>query len=197
MADALGSAANYLRRSGWITGAPWGHEIELPDGFDFSRAGRRQKRPLKTWAALGIKRADGGALEDDDRMAAVLLPAGATGPAFLVYKNFDVILRYNQAIHYALAIGHLADRMTGGEPFRQAWPKDVRPLKRREREELQELLSARGLSTGGIDGIIGPATRKGVACVPGRAGSAGRRLSECDPVGAAAQRAPARGCGSG
>src|SRR5690606_17713892 len=109
--DALGSTANYLRRAGWQTGKPWGYEVRLPAGYD-GQAGRRHKQSVAQWAALGIRRIDGSPL-DDFGPAALLLPAGVKGPAFLVFRNFDAIYSYNAAESYALAIAHLSDRLRG------------------------------------------------------------------------------------
>ncbi|MBI1383481.1 MAG: lytic murein transglycosylase [Rhizobiales bacterium] len=159
-ADALASTANYLVASGWQTGEPWGIEVALPEGFDYALTGLRAPRSLSEWSGLGVVRLGGGALTGLPAEGTVLVPAGASGPAFLVFSNFRAILRYNQSTSYALAIGHLADRLAGGPPFARPWPTGDRPLKREEREELQSLLVARGHSTGGIDGIIGPATRE-------------------------------------
>ena len=92
----------------------------------------------------------------------LVLPAGAQGPAFLVTRNFRTILRYNNAQAYALAVGHLADRIAGGAPLAAAWPSADKPLARVEREELQRLLAARGHDTGGLDGIMGDQTRAAI-----------------------------------
>ena len=153
--DALASTAAYLAKSGWIKGMPWGVEVRLPQGFDFAEV--TSKRMPSDWARLGVTGADGRAVPDYGS-ARLLLPAGASGLAFLVFKNFDVIKRYNNSDAYALAVGHLGDRIAGGPAFRGQWPANERALKRDEREELQALLTRRGFSTGGVDGRIGPNT---------------------------------------
>src|SRR5688572_21228446 len=109
--DALASTANYLKRSGWRSGQPWGHEVVLPEGFDASVNGRQARRPLSQWLARGVKRADGQPLVSSDAQAALLLPAGKEGPAFLVFRNYDAIFSYNAAESYALAISLLSDRL--------------------------------------------------------------------------------------
>lgn len=157
--DALASTANFLRKAGWQSGLPWGFEVQLPAGFDVSGAGRKNKRPFAEWAAKGIKRIDGGALGTAGN-AALLLPAGADGPAFLVTRNFDAIYGYNAAESYALAIAHLSDRLRGGAPFVRAWPTDDPGLSRAERRELQQRLIARGYDIGEPDGMIGARTRE-------------------------------------
>jgi len=181
--DALASTANYLKRAGWRAGAPWGFEIRLPERFDASLAGRRSKRPLADWVARGLKRADGSALPAlaPETPAAVLLPAGATGPAFLVLRNFDAIYAYNAAESYALAIAHLADRLRGAGPFVAGWPTDDPGLSRAQRRELQSLLVARGYDIGEIDGMIGARTREAIRAEQRRlamapSGRAGTRI---------------------
>jgi len=164
--DALASTANYLKQSGWRSGQPWGVEVRLPAGFDATVAGRTRRRPLAAWRALGVTRVDGGALQvaamADDSAAALLLPAGAKGPALLVFRNYDAIYSYNAAESYALAIATLADRLRGGNGLVAAWPTDDPGLGRAERRELQTLLLARGHAIGAADGMIGDATRRAI-----------------------------------
>lgn len=154
-ADALASTAAYLSRFGWTRGQPWGVEVSLPAGFDYSLARSAVRKSAAQWAALGVLGRDGRPAPDHGA-ASLLLPAGARGASFLTYDNFRVIKRYNMADAYALGVGHLADRITGGAPIRADWPTDDRALTRDEREELQRRLTARGFSTGGVDGRIGP-----------------------------------------
>ncbi|AUL44171.1 lytic murein transglycosylase [Bordetella parapertussis] len=168
--DALGSTANFLRRAGWQTGQPWGFEVKLPAGMDLAGTGRRNKQPMSAWQARGIKRVDGGALPAGDAPAALLAPAGAQGPVFLVLRNFDALYSYNAAESYALAIAHLSDRLRGDLPFARAWPTDDPGLSRAERRELQELLLARGFDIGKPDGVIGARTRQALQTVQGQLG---------------------------
>ena len=170
--DALASTANYLRRAGWRSGEPWGWEVRLPPGFDASLAGRTKRRPLAEWAARGVRRVDGGPLESAGATGAVILPAGAGGPAFVVLRNFDAIYAYNAAESYALAIAHLADHLRGGEPFATPWPTDDPGLSRAERRELQTLLLARGHAIGEPDGLIGTMTRRAIRDEQARLGHA-------------------------
>jgi membrane-bound lytic murein transglycosylase B len=167
--DALASAAAYLAAAGWTRGAPWGVEIALPDGFDYAAARRGALRPVREWSAAGLRRVDGRALPDHGP-AAVVLPAGARGPAFLVYSNFEVIARYNNAVAYVLGIGHLSDRLGGGAPFARAWPRGDAVLTTEQRQELQERLTRAGHDTGGIDGRLGPATAAAVRAYQARSG---------------------------
>ncbi len=159
--DALASTANYLRRNGWLPGRPWGHRVLLPEGFDAGLTGRRGERGLAAWERMGVRRAGGGAFPHREEPARLYLPAGIQGPAFLLRRNFRVIMRYNPARKYALAIGHLADRMRSDEPA-LAWPDGVAPMAEADRRELQRLLAARGYDIGEIDGIIGPRTRAAI-----------------------------------
>ena len=159
--DALASTANYLARFGWRKGEPWGVEAKVPAGFDFSLASDSDRRPVSFWAARGVTAANGAPLPDHGE-AALIARAGARGPAFLVFKNFSVIKRYNNATSYALAVGHLGDRIKGGGPFAGAWPRGDRALSRDEQIEIQTLLTRLGFDTGGTDGIIGPNSRDAI-----------------------------------
>ena len=170
--DALASTASYLRRAGWRTGEPWGYEVRLPAGFDASLAGRRSKRALSEWTALGVRpaAASEAGLADPQARAAILLPAGPAGPAFLVFRNFDAIFSYNAAESYALAIAHLADRVRGGGPFAAPWPTDDPGLSRAQRRELQALLLERGHDIGAVDGMIGARSREAIRAEEARLG---------------------------
>jgi lytic murein transglycosylase len=168
--DALASTANFLRRAGWRTDEPWGFEVKLPAGFDTADAGRRNKQPMTAWTARGVKRSDGKTLPQGSTPAALLLPAGPQGPAFLVMRNFDALYSYNAAESYALAIAHLADRLRGGAPFVAAWPTDDPGLSRAERRELQALLIERGYDIGEADGMIGKRTRDALKAVQAELG---------------------------
>lgn len=168
--DALASTANYLKQAGWRTGEPWGYEVKLPAGFDARLAGRKSKRALSDWIARGVVRADGAPLMATDAQAAVLLPAGATGPAFLVFRNFDAIYSYNAAESYALAIATLSDRLRGGGALITPWPTDDPGLGRGERKQLQQLLLARGHAIGEADGMIGTLTRRAIVAEQQRLG---------------------------
>ena len=166
--DALGSVANYLKRAGWVAGQPWGYEVRLPKDYD-GPSGRHARRSVQEWSDLGIVRPDGTALTGEGH-AALLLPTGTRGPAFIVFKNFDAIHSYNASESYALAIAHLADRLRGAGPLRASWPTDDPILSRTERRELQERLIERGFLAGDADGIVGSRT---VAAVKAFQSSAG------------------------
>lgn len=155
--DALASTAAYLKAYGWVTGQPWGVEVRIPDGFDYLTANRDVTKSPAEWAALGILDTDGKAVPDHGA-ASILLPAGAEGAAFMIFKNFEVIETYNTADAYVIAVGHLADRIGGASPLSGGWPTQDRALTYAERIELQEKLTAQGFDTQKIDAKIGPLT---------------------------------------
>lgn len=161
--DALGSTAHYLKKRGWQKGQPWGWEVALPNGFNYRMAGKDGTRPVADWTRLGVRPARGGNFGNASARVRLLLPVGRHGPAFLVTQNFDAILAYNRSNAYALAVGHLADRIAGGGPFVASWPRDLKLLSRSDSKELQQLLTARGFDTGGTSGFIGPRTRNAIS----------------------------------
>ena len=158
--DVIASTANNLKTDGWVAGQRWGYEVVLPSGFDFLLADRSRQMTLRQWQDLGVRRPGGGSFRGPDARAYLLIPAGARGPAFLMLQNFRVIMKYNPAEAYALAIGHLADRLRGGGgSFVQPWPREERVLTLDERYEMQQLLARRGFDAGEPDGLLGPRTR--------------------------------------
>lgn len=164
--DALASTANFLKQAGWQTGMPWGFEVKIPQGMSVSGESRRNKKPLSTWEQSGITRIDGSSLVQGNlsatTSAGLMMPAGANGPAFLVFKNFDAIYSYNAAESYGLAIAHLSDRLRGTGPFVTAWPTDDPGTSRAERREIQQFLLKRGYDIGAVDGLIGDKTRQAI-----------------------------------
>lgn len=133
--DALASAASYLKRSGWRTGQPWGVEIRLVDGRDMS-----------------------GRAVPDYSASEVLTPVGPSGPAFRVFHNYRMLRRYNNAMSYAIGVGHLSDRLAGGSAFQGQFAPDGEGLTLADRKNLQRRLTAKGFDTGSQDGVIGPKT---------------------------------------
>ncbi len=152
--DGLASTANYLNRFGWRQGDPWGIEVQLPAGFDAGTTGRDQRRSVADWTSLGVRTATGGALPDHGP-AAIHAPQGAAGPGFLLFHNFNVILRYNASTNYGIGVGYLSDRIAGAGPLRQAFGPDETGLTQDERRELQVLLNRAGFDAGTPDGVIG------------------------------------------
>lgn len=168
--DALGSAANFLTEIGWDATRTWGREVRLPQGFDWELAGLERRKTLAEWQALGVRKIDGRSLPAVDLEASLVAPGGHKGPAFLVYQNFRVILNWNRSVTYAIAVGHLADRLAGAGPLETERPAGERPLSRVEVEELQERLLAEGFDPGTPDGIVGGQTRAALRAYQRRAG---------------------------
>ncbi|MEC7761774.1 MAG: lytic murein transglycosylase [Pseudomonadota bacterium] len=152
--DALASAANYLKRHGWQKGQPWGVEVRLPQGFDRAQAGFSNSRTVDSWTSMGVRDMNGNAVGNYGA-ARVIEPAGGGGPAFMVFKNFDVIKRYNNATSYAIGVGHLGDRIAGGGPIRGSFGPDPQGLTLDDRKDIQRRLTSRGFDTDGTDGVIG------------------------------------------
>lgn len=167
-ADVFVSTANYLEQKGWVEDAPCYDEVRLPATFDYAQADVGTEKPVREWSDMGVTLWDGRSLarrpgHDASAQAAILLPAGHKGPAFIAYPNFKVVLAYNNAISYALAICQLSNRFNGGPSFHTAWPRDERPiLARTERVELQTLLAQRRYDVGEADGVIGRRTREAI-----------------------------------
>jgi lytic murein transglycosylase len=168
--DVIASTANNLRMDGWIAGQTWGYEVAVPPGFDYLLADRSRALSLQEWQRLGIERVGARNFPRPTDRAYLLVPAGAGGPAFLMLNNFRVIMRYNPAEAYALAIGHLADRLRGDGPLVQPWPREERVLSFTERYELQQRLLLRGFDAGEPDGRLGAKTRAAIREFQQRAG---------------------------
>lgn len=156
--DIFASAANYLSQEGWRGDETWGREVALPPEFDFGLASLKIAKPLEDWARVhGLRKSDGSPLPMADLDASIVLPSGHRGPAFLVYRNYRTILIWNRSILYALAVGHLADRIVGASPL-SALP-DEQPISLKAIEEMQALLNAKGFDAGEPDGLVGRQTR--------------------------------------
>lgn len=160
--DAMMSAGNFLQNLGWNGDYRWGREVQLPKNFDYSLAGLKREQTLSDWRRQGIKDAFGNPLPNANIDAALLVPAGHEGPAFLVYHNFHVIMGWNRSEYYALAVGLLADRIAGAGGLQNPPPEDLLRLSREDIEALQEVLNQRGYDSGTPDGILGPATRSAI-----------------------------------
>lgn len=157
--DALASGANFLANLGWQQGERWGREVRLPDDFPYATTGLNNSQPLKYWRNLGVSFVDGARLPDVDMRASLLVPAGHTGPAFLVYSNFNVILRWNRSEYYALSVGLLADRLIGAGPLAQPPSTEEAALSRDTVEQMQQQLNQLGFDAGEIDGVMGSLTQ--------------------------------------
>jgi lytic murein transglycosylase len=160
--DIIASTANNLKKDGWIAGETWGYEVVVPANFNFMLADHARMMTIRDWERTGLARPGGKPFPNPNENAFLLIPAGVQGPGFLMLPNFRAIMRYNPAEAYALAIGHLSDRLRGGEAFAQAWPRYERVLSRDERLELQQLLVRRGYDVGEPDGQLGARTRAAI-----------------------------------
>jgi lytic murein transglycosylase len=147
--DVIASTANNLKKDGWVAGQTWGYEVTVPAGFNYLLADSARTMTLGEWGRHGIARVGGKTFPRPSDRAYLLVPAGARGPAFLMLANFRAIMKYNPAEAYALAIGHLADRLRGDPPLVQPWPREERVLTGAERLELQQHLVRRGFDIGG------------------------------------------------
>ncbi len=155
--DAMHSAANYLRRAGWRAGEPVALEVRLPAGFDFRSIGVSQRQPVSAWAALGVLAADGSALPGAGRTA-IVLPQGWQGPAYMVFDNFDVVMRWNRSVNYALAVAQMAQQLAGGAAL-AAQTGEAGALSTAQLQFLQQALNALGFDAGPEDGRLGPRTQ--------------------------------------
>ncbi|WP_062016858.1 lytic murein transglycosylase [Aureimonas sp. AU4] len=165
--DALATAANLLAKNGWQGGRTWGYEVQVPAGAGSLGKGNRS---IAEWQKLGVRRVAGRAFPSGAETARLFQPAGPNGPSFLLTKNFSVIKRYNNADKYALAVGHLADRIAGGGDFAGSWPRGYEPLSMTERYEVQQRLTQHGLYDGKIDGKIGSGSKVAITAYQRRAG---------------------------
>ena len=160
--DIIASTANNLKKDGWVTGQTWGYEVVVPANFNFLLADHARSIPIRDWERYGITRPGNKPFPRPDDHAFLLIPAGVQGPGFMMLANFRVIMRYNPAEAYALAIGHLTDRLRGAPSFVQNWPRYERVLSRGERLELQQLLERHGYDVGEPDGHLGARTRAAI-----------------------------------
>ncbi len=163
LADVFGSTANYLAAAGWDDRRTWGREVRLPANFNLTLSGLETEKPLTEWQRLGVRDIDGENLPVVDLTASLILPGGISGgPALLVYPNFRTIMAWNRSILYAVAVGHLSDRLAGGDAFRTLPPANEVALSRSDLIEIQSLLGRLGFDIGTADGIVGPQTRRAI-----------------------------------
>ncbi|WP_240705093.1 lytic murein transglycosylase [Pacificoceanicola onchidii] len=168
--DALATTARFLSRAGWRRGQTWGLEVTVPAGYS-GPTGRKNRRSVVSWRDLGIRAAKGGSLPDHGS-AALLAPMGLSRPTFLVYHNFNMILRYNPSENYGLAVGYMADRLNGGGPLRGTFGPDKYGLTLEDRKAIQAGLTRRGFDAGKADGVIGKKTEAAIRAFQQSAGLA-------------------------
>ncbi|QSP96427.1 lytic murein transglycosylase [Marinobacter salinisoli] len=159
--DAMMSAGKFLQSMGWDPDYRWGREVVLPANFDYALADGR-RLPLSEWRDKGITDAFGKPLANAPIKAALIVPSGHEGPAFLAYKNFRVIMGWNRSEFYAISVGHLADRVAGAGTLQNPPPEDLPALSRSAIMALQEALNSRGFDSGKPDGILGSGTRSAI-----------------------------------
>lgn len=157
--DVFYSAGNFLNHLGWVKEENWGREVALPKRFNYALADNKTQRSLAEWKKMGITLADGRVLPNEDMQAKLLLVSDYKGPAFLVYNNFKVIKRWNNADKYAVSVGHLADRIIQRPPLSKQKPKNDKAISYAQIKEIQTLLNALGYSVGKPDGVVGSKTR--------------------------------------
>lgn len=159
--DALASAANYLSAEGWNSSIGWGREVFLPKKFNWNLI--EKKKPLQDWMKEGISFADKSRVSEPmSTQAELFLPAGIHGPAFLVYSNFRVILKWNNSVLYAISVGHLADRIKDAPAFSKKYFQRGALFTMENALEIQELLQKMGLYNGELDGVLGRRSREAV-----------------------------------
>jgi membrane-bound lytic murein transglycosylase B len=157
--DIYASAGNFLKKNGWAAREKWGREALIPKNFDYLLTGLKNEKTVNEWAALGVLKGNGSALPKSDFKASLIVPMGHKGPAFLVYRNFDVIMKWNRSTNYALSVAILSDRLNGAGRL-SAKPLDEPLLSREDVMQIQNTLNLLGYDTGTPDGMAGPKTRQ-------------------------------------
>jgi lytic murein transglycosylase len=177
--DTLASIANYLVDYGWVKGRDWGFEVTVPESVSCALEGPDRGKRISEWAAMGIARVNGKPFPANEMRAEgfLLMPAGRSGPAFIVTPNFYVLKEYNESDLYALFIGHGADRIAHGDKnFAGTWGK-VGGLYRSDVAALQRGLEKLGYDVGGADGLPGFKTRRSIGAWQAKNG----RKATCFP----------------
>lgn len=161
LGDGLASIGNYLSGKGWNPAYGWGREVTLPQNFNYLQANTKTRKTLSQWQQLGVRGAQGESLANGVAVEARLfVPAGKNGPKFLLYKNFDVIKRYNNSDSYALAVSLLSERIAGGQGLQTAWPNNARKMTKNDIKIVQAALNFYGFDAGKVDGVFGNGTRR-------------------------------------
>ncbi|MHB0972917.1 MAG: lytic murein transglycosylase [Thiobacillus sp.] len=159
--DAMHSAAHYLQQAGWRANGPVAVEVRLPENFDWRQARLFHRLPVAGWTAMGVQAADGAALPEDAGRAAIVLPQGWQGPAFMVFDNFDVVMKWNRSQNYALAVAQLSNQLAGGHAV-FAGEGEAGALSVAGFKALQQALDELGIDAGKPDGFPGPRTQTAI-----------------------------------
>ncbi len=159
--DIIFSTASYIQHLGWRAGEPWLEEVRVPERMNWREADLEILHPRSKWAAWGVRRRDGRALTRDGLPAALLLPMGRNGPAFLAYRNFRIYPEWNNSLNYAITAAYLATRLAGAPRYSEGrGPLDNFSFN--EIKQIQQLLTRAGYDTGGVDGTLGAKSRAAV-----------------------------------
>jgi len=158
--DAFTSAANYLQKMGWNKQEIWGRKVELPKDFAFDKVISGKRYPLHHFKQLGVTKSYQRPLPAYETQTKLILPSGHLGPAFLVYANFSIILKWNYSQNYALAIGLLADQLVGIDNGLNHYDTTPHFFTNQDLKALQQALLDKNFDVGKPDGVWGPNTRK-------------------------------------
>jgi lytic murein transglycosylase len=159
--DVIGSTGKYLVHLGWKRGEPWLQEVKAPANLPWDQADLSIQHPRSKWASLGVTRADGRPLPNDNLPSSLVLPMGRFGPAFLAFDNFQAYLKWNQSLLYSLTAAYYATRLEGAPAMQRGSP-NIPKITFEETRELQQILQRRGYDVGRIDGVLGLKSRSAV-----------------------------------
>ena len=160
--DVVASTANLLKKSGWLAGQPWLQEVKLTADLPYEQADLAINHTRAEWAKWGVVAADGQPLKSDKMLAALLLPMGKDGPAFLAYHNFTTAyLKWNESLVYSTTAAYLATRIAGAGPV-SSGRGQVHVPSYEQVVALQNFLTSKGYDVGKADGKIGSGTRAAV-----------------------------------
>lgn len=168
--DAAASAANYLNQIGWKQNQEWGMPVTLPWNFDFSQSGRKKVKSIKEWKKLGVKTLSHKKLSlPDNEKAAIIVPEGKKGRAYLVLNNFNKIMVWNRSENYALAIGILADYLRTGKSWKPVEENPAVRLRTDDILKIQAFINKLGFGKLDEDGMLGTQTREAIKQVQQKA----------------------------
>ena len=158
--DVIGSTGNYLVSLGWRRGEPWLREVRVPAEMPWQEADLSIQHPLEKWASFGVTEPDGRPLKTEALKASLLLPQGRMGPAFLVFDNFQIYLKWNSSLVYSTTAAYYAARLAGAPAMRRGNGTPPPPLQAEQAKELQQQLMKAGFDVGGADGKLGLSSRQ-------------------------------------